>query len=153
MATKSNQERRWSVPSKRASGYANDRKAKVHTYGPNLGKELSDYWNSLKLLFQPETKAYKSLGGFITIGSIFPNQFNWLAFWNLTAFLSIILAVMNILPIPALDGGHVLFLLVEIITRRKPSDRFLEIAQTVGLVILLALLIVANGNDIIRWLF
>ena len=117
------------------------------------GKELSDYWNSLKLLFKPETKAYKSLGGFITIGSIFPNQFNWLAFWNLTAFLSIILAVMNILPIPALDGGHVLFLLVEIITRRKPSDRFLEIAQTVGLVILLALLILANGNDIIRWLF
>jgi regulator of sigma E protease len=117
------------------------------------GKELSDYWNSLKLLFQPETKAYKSLGGFITIGNIFPNQFNWFAFWNLTAFLSIILAVMNILPIPALDGGHVLFLLVEIITRRKPSDKFLEIAQTIGLVILFALLIVANGNDIIRWLF
>ena len=117
------------------------------------GKELGDYWNSLKLLFQPETKAYKSLGGFITIGSIFPNTFNWLAFWNLTAFLSIILAVMNILPIPALDGGHVLFLLVEIVTRRKPSDKFLEIAQTVGLVILLALLILANGNDIVRWLF
>ena len=117
------------------------------------GKELSDYWNSLKLLFEPETKAYKSLGGFITIGSIFPKQFNWLAFWNLTAFLSIILAVMNILPIPALDGGHVLFLLVEIVTRRKPSDRFLEIAQTVGLIILFALLILANGNDIIRWLF
>ena len=117
------------------------------------GKELSDYWNSLKLIFQPETKAYKSLGGFITIGSIFPNTFNWLAFWHLTAFLSIILAVMNILPIPALDGGHVLFLLVEIITRRKPSDKFLEIAQTVGLVILFALLILANGNDIIRLLF
>ncbi len=117
------------------------------------GKKLSDYWNSLKLIFQPETKAYKSLGGFITIGSIFPNTFNWLAFWDLTAFLSIILAVMNILPIPALDGGHVLFLLAEIITRRKPSDKFLEIAQSVGLVILLALLIFANGNDIIRWLF
>ncbi len=117
------------------------------------GQELSDYWNSLKLIFQPETEAYKSIGGFITIGSIFPNTFNWLAFWNLTALLSIILAVMNILPIPALDGGHVLFLLVEIITRRKPSDKFLEIAQSVGLVILLALLIFANGNDIIRWLF
>ena len=117
------------------------------------GKELSDYWNSLKLLFQPETKAYKSLGGFITIGSIFPKQFNWLAFWDLTALLSIILAVMNILPIPALDGGHVLFLLVEIVTRRKPSDKFLEIAQTIGLIILLALLVFANGNDIVRWLF
>ncbi len=117
------------------------------------GKELSDYWNSLKLIFNPDTKAYKSLGGFITIGSIFPKEFNWIQFWYLTAFLSIILAVMNILPIPALDGGHVLFLLVEIITRRKPSDKFLEIAQTVGLVILLALLVFANGNDIIRWLF
>lgn len=117
------------------------------------GKELSDYWKSLKMLFQPETKAYKSLGGFITIGSIFPSTFNWIDFWYLTAFLSIILAVMNILPIPALDGGHVLFLLVEIITRRKPSDRFLEIAQTVGLILLLFLLIYANGNDIVRWLF
>ena len=117
------------------------------------GKELSDYWKTLKMLFQPETKAYKSLGGFITIGSIFPSTFNWIDFWYLTALLSIILAVMNILPIPALDGGHVLFLLVEIITRRKPSDRFLEIAQTVGLILLLFLLIYANGNDIVRWLF
>ncbi len=116
-------------------------------------EELSDYWKQLKLIFQPETEAYKSLGGFISIGSIFPKQFNWLAFWDLTAFLSIILAVMNILPIPALDGGHVLFLLVEIVTRRKPSDKFLEIAQTIGLIILLALLVFANGNDIVRWLF
>ena len=114
------------------------------------GKELSDYWKQLKLIFNPSTKAYESLGGFITIGSIFPEQFNWIQFWRLTALLSIILAVMNILPIPALDGGHVLFLLVEIITRRKPSDRFLEIAQSVGLIILLILLIYANGNDIIR---
>lgn len=114
------------------------------------GKELADYWKQLKLIFSPETKAYESLGGFISIGSIFPDTFNWLSFWRLTALLSIILAVMNILPIPALDGGHVLFLLVEVITRRKPSDRFLEIAQTIGLVILLALLIFANGNDIIR---
>lgn len=117
------------------------------------GKELSDYWKQLKLIFNPDTKAYKSLGGFITIGSIFPEQFNWIEFWYLTAFLSIILAVMNILPIPALDGGHVLFLLVEIITRRKPSDKFLEIAQSVGLIILLILLVYANGNDIVRWLF
>ena len=114
------------------------------------GKELGDYWKQLKLIFNPDTKAYKSLGGFISIGSIFPKTFDWIAFWYMTAFLSIILAVMNILPIPALDGGHVLFLLVEIITRRKPSDRFLEIAQTVGLVILLGLLIFANGNDIMR---
>lgn len=114
------------------------------------GKELGDYWKQLKLIFNPDTEAYKSLGGFISIGSIFPKTFDWIAFWYMTAFLSIILAVMNILPIPALDGGHVLFLLVEIITRRKPSDRFLEIAQTVGLVILLGLLIFANGNDIMR---
>jgi regulator of sigma E protease len=114
------------------------------------GKELSDYWKQLKLIFNPNTKAYESLGGFISIGSIFPDTFNWIQFWRLTAFLSIILAVMNILPIPALDGGHVLFLLYEIITRRKPSDKFMEVAQTVGLLILLALLIIANGNDIIR---
>ena len=114
------------------------------------GKELSDYWKQLKVVFNPQNKAYESLGGFITIGSIFPDTFNWIQFWRLTAFLSIILAVMNILPIPALDGGHVLFLLYEIITRRKPSDKFMEIAQSVGLIILLGLLIVANGNDIIR---
>lgn len=114
------------------------------------GKELSDYWKQLKLIFNPSTKAYESLGGFISIGNIFPDTFNWGQFWRLTAFLSIILAVMNILPIPALDGGHVLFLLVEMITRRKPSDRFLEIAQSVGLIILLILLVYANGNDIIR---
>lgn len=114
------------------------------------GKELSDYWKQLKLIFKPSTKAYESLGGFITIGSIFPSTFDWIAFWRLTAFLSIVLAVMNILPIPALDGGHVLFLLYEIITRRKPNDKFMEIAQTVGLLILLALLIFVNGNDILR---
>ena len=114
------------------------------------GKELGDYWKQLKLIFNPSTKAYESLGGFITIGSIFPDKFNWIQFWRLTALLSVILAIMNILPIPALDGGHVLFLLVEIITRRKPSDRFMEIAQSVGLIILLILLVYANGNDIIR---
>ena len=114
------------------------------------GKELGDYWKQLKLVFNPSTKAYESLGGFITIGSIFPDKFNWLQFWRLTALLSVILAIMNILPIPALDGGHVLFLLVEIITRRKPSDKFLEIAQSIGLIILLILLVYANGNDIIR---
>ena len=114
------------------------------------GKELSDYWKQVKLIFSPKTKAYESVGGFISIGRIFPETWIWSLFWRMTAFLSIALAVMNILPIPALDGGHILFLLFEIITRRKPSDRFMEIAETVGLVIVLALVVLANGNDIIR---
>jgi regulator of sigma E protease len=111
---------------------------------------VDNYLKQFKLLFQPETKAYESLGGFIAIGNIFPGIWDWRSFWNLTAFLSIILAVMNILPIPALDGGHVLFLLYEIISGRKPSDKFLEYAQIAGMVILFALLIFANGNDIIK---
>lgn len=114
------------------------------------GKELRDYWKQLKLIFNPSTGAYESLGGFIAIGSIFPDTFIWEQFWRMTAFLSIILAVMNILPIPGLDGGHVLFLIWEVITRRKPSDRFLERATTIGFIFLLILLIYANGNDIIR---
>jgi regulator of sigma E protease len=115
-------------------------------------KTIGDYLKQFKLLFARHSKAYESLGGFITIGNIFPGVWDWNAFWNLTAFLSIILAVMNILPIPALDGGHVMFLLFEVITGRKPSDKFLEYAQIVGMVILLALLVFANGNDIYRWL-
>ncbi|MFZ5940599.1 MAG: RIP metalloprotease RseP [Bacteroidota bacterium] len=107
------------------------------------------YLKQLKLLFMPETKAYESLGGFIKIGSIFPASWNWQSFWNLTAFLSIILAIMNILPIPALDGGHVMFLVFEMITGKKPGDRFLEYAQIVGMVILLSILLYANLNDII----
>jgi regulator of sigma E protease len=121
--------------------------------GINKGvKTISDYLKQFKLLFSKHTKAYESLGGFITIGNIFPGVWDWQAFWNLTAFLSIILAVMNILPIPALDGGHVMFLLFEVITGRKPSDKFLEYAQIAGMIILLSLLIFANGNDIIRLL-
>ncbi|MBQ6083049.1 MAG: RIP metalloprotease RseP [Bacteroidales bacterium] len=116
------------------------------------GKELSDYWKQLKLIFTPSTGAYENLGGFITIGSIFPDKFIWEQFWRLTAFLSIILAVMNILPIPGLDGGHVLFLIWEVVTRRKPSDKFLERATMIGFIFLLLLLIYANGNDIIRLL-
>ena len=112
--------------------------------------ELSDYWKQVKLIFSPKTKAYESVGGFISIGKIFPDTWNWSIFWRMTAFLSIALAVMNILPIPALDGGHILFLLFEIITRRKPSDKFMEVAETVGLIIVLGLVILANGNDIIR---
>ena len=111
---------------------------------------IGNYLKQLKLLFSPEVKAYESVGGFITIGSIFPTEWHWESFWRLTAFLSIMLAILNILPIPALDGGHVMFLLYEIIARRKPSDKFLEYAQIVGMVILFGLLILANGNDIIK---
>jgi regulator of sigma E protease len=113
-------------------------------------KTIGDYLKQFKLIFSRHTKAYESLGGFITIGSIFPGVWDWQSFWNLTALLSIILAVMNILPIPALDGGHVMFLLYEVITGRKPSDKFLEYAQITGMIILFALLIFANGNDIMR---
>ncbi|NMC38640.1 MAG: RIP metalloprotease RseP [Bacteroidales bacterium] len=115
-------------------------------------KTIGDYLKQFKLIFSRNTKAYESLGGFITIGSIFPGTWDWHSFWNLTAFLSIILAVMNILPIPALDGGHVMFLLYEVITGRKPSDKFLEYAQITGMIILFGLLIFANGNDILRLL-
>ena len=113
-------------------------------------KGIGDYLKQLKLLFSPEVKAYESVGGFITIGSIFPATWDWQQFWRLTAFLSIMLAILNVLPIPALDGGHVMFLLYEIIAGRKPSDKFMEYAQVAGMVILFALLIWANGNDVIR---
>jgi regulator of sigma E protease len=111
---------------------------------------IGDYLKQLRLLFSPEVKAYESVGGFITIGSIFPATWDWENFWRLTAFLSIMLAILNVLPIPALDGGHVMFLLYEIVARRKPSDKFMEYAQVVGMVILFALLIFANGNDIVK---
>jgi regulator of sigma E protease len=107
------------------------------------------YLKSIKILFSQE-KAYESVGGFITIGSIFPSTWNWEAFWSLTAFLSIMLAILNVLPIPALDGGHVLFLLYEITFRRKPSDKFMEYAQYTGMILLFGLLIFANMNDIFK---
>jgi len=113
-------------------------------------EKTADYLKSLKLLFNPEVKAYESVGGFITIGSIFPSVWDWESFWGLTAFLSLMLAVLNILPIPALDGGHVMFLMYEIITGRKPNDKFMEYAQITGMVLLFALLIFANGNDIVK---
>jgi regulator of sigma E protease len=120
--------------------------------GITLGvRTLSGYINSMKYVFSKE--GAKQLGGFGTIGSIFPATWDWHQFWYMTAFLSIILAFMNILPIPALDGGHVLFLIYEIVTRRKPSDKFLEYAQMVGMGLLLLLLIWANFNDIVRFLF
>ena len=111
-------------------------------------KTLKSYVSDMKYVFTEQ--GAKSLGGFGTIANIFPQQWDWQRFWEMTAFLSVILAVMNILPIPALDGGHVLFLLYEIITRRRPSDRFLERAQVVGMVLLLALLVFANCNDVVR---
>jgi len=110
--------------------------------------KLTKYVKSMKLVFSKE--GVKQLGGFIAIGNIFPPVWDWAAFWAMTAFLSIILAFMNILPIPALDGGHVLFILYEIVTGRKPSDKFLEHAQVVGMVLLIGLLLLANGNDVIR---
>ncbi|MBN1768022.1 MAG: RIP metalloprotease RseP [Prolixibacteraceae bacterium] len=113
-------------------------------------KTSGDYLKQFKLIFNRTTKGYESLGGFITIGSIFPGMWNWKVFWDMTAFLSIILGIMNILPIPALDGGHVMFVLYEIITGRKPSDKFLEYAQYVGLVLLLFLVLYANINDVVR---
>lgn len=115
------------------------------------GKVISSYWDQLKMIVQPKTKMYEELGGFIAIGSIFPAQWNWEDFWMKTAFLSIILAVMNILPIPGLDGGHAIFTFWEMVTGRKVSDKVLEGAQYVGLVIILMLLLYANGNDIYRF--
>ena len=113
-------------------------------------KTLTDYVKQLKKIFNPSTGAYKGLGGFISIGSIFPDEWSAESFWNITAFLSIMLGFMNLLPIPALDGGHVVFTLWEMITGRKPGDKFLEYAQVVGFILLIALLLFANGNDIFR---
>ena len=120
--------------------------------GVTLGvNTLKGYVGQMKYLFSKE--GAKQLGGFGAIGSIFPATWDWHQFWYMTAFLSIILAFMNILPIPALDGGHVLFLIYEIVARRKPSDKFMERAQMVGMFLLFALLIWANLNDVIRFLF
>lgn len=112
---------------------------------------LKGYVSDMKYVFTKEGAS--SLGGFGTIGCLFPAEWDWHSFWMKTAFLSIILAFMNILPIPALDGGHVMFLLYEVIARRKPSDKFLEYAQVTGMFLLFALLIYANGNDIFRFFF
>lgn len=118
--------------------------------GIELGTStLTSYVKSMKHVFTKE--GAQSIGGFGAIGSIFPEKWNWIAFWNIAAFLSVALAFMNILPIPALDGGHVLFLLAEVITGRKPSLKFMEAAQWVGMILLLSLLIYANGMDIYRF--
>lgn len=117
------------------------------------GSTLVSYVKQLKLLFSPKNKGYESLGGFLTIGSIFNTSWDWQHFWNITAFLSIILAVMNILPIPALDGGHVMFLLYEMVTGKPPHDKVLEVGQYIGMILLLTLLLFANGNDIYKFFF
>ena len=116
-------------------------------YGINV---LRGYVDDLKYVFTAD--GAKSLGGFGAIGSLFPATWDWMMFWRMTAFLSIILAFMNILPIPALDGGHVIFLLYEIITRRPPSEKFMIRAEYVGFAILILLMVVANLNDVLRWI-
>lgn len=112
--------------------------------------QLGNYWKQLKLIFNPSTGAYKGVGGFAAIYNVFPDTWSWEAFWSITALLSIMLGVMNLLPIPALDGGHVIFLLYEMISGKKPSDKFMEKAQLVGFVLLISLLLFANGNDIYK---
>lgn len=117
--------------------------------GIEMGTDrLVTYAKSMKMVFTKEGAS--SIGGFGSIGSIFPEKWDWIAFWNIAAFLSVALAFMNILPIPALDGGHVIFLLYEVIFRRKPSEKFMEYAQITGMVLLILLLVYANGMDIIR---
>ena len=111
---------------------------------------ISGYLQDLKLVLTPSTEAYKSVGSFIAIGQIFPSAWNWFSFLNILAMLSVMLGVMNLIPIPALDGGHIAFTLYEIITRRKPSDRFLTVMQVIGMILIFALMILSFGNDIVR---
>jgi len=108
------------------------------------------YLDQVKAIFNPNTGAYKGLGGFIAIGNIFPGTWDWQVFWRITALISIMLGVLNVLPIPLLDGGHAMFLLYEMATGRKPSDKFIERVTVMGLVLLLALVVYANGNDIYK---
>jgi regulator of sigma E protease len=133
---------------------------KEYSFGESFGVgydkfigQITSYWGQLGLIFSPSTGAYKGVGGFKAIFDIFPDTWSWEAFWKITAFLSIMLAVLNLLPIPALDGGHVVFLLYEIVSGRKPGDKFMEYAQMVGFFILIALVLFANGNDIFKAIF
>jgi len=115
-------------------------------------EKLSSYVQQFKMILNPATGAYKGMGGFKSMGSIFPNTgWDWEIFWNITAFFSIVLAFMNLLPIPALDGGHVVFTIYEMITGRKPGDKFLEYAQIVGMILLFGLVFYANLNDWLGW--
>lgn len=133
---------------------------KNYSFGESFGvgfkkftSQITSYFGQLKAIFNPKTGAYKGVGGFKAIYDIFPSTWSWQAFWGLTAFLSIMLGVLNLLPIPALDGGHVMFLLYEMISGRKPGEKFLEKAQMVGFFILIALVLFANGNDIVKAIF
>ena len=112
---------------------------------------IGGYLKDLRLVFTPSTEAYKSVGSFISIGQIFPSTWDWYSFLSIMALLSIMLAVMNLLPIPALDGGHIVFTLYEMITGRKPGDRFLMVTQMAGMVLILALMFLAIGNDFARF--
>ena len=113
---------------------------------------IGDYLKDMKLVFTPSTEAYKSVGSFIAIGQVFPSAWNWYAFLNILALLSVMLGVMNLLPIPALDGGHIVFILYEMLTGKKPSDKFLIVMQVIGMILIFALMILAFGNDIMRLL-
>ena len=116
----------------------------------NFVSFMGFYFDQLVAIFNPSTGAYKGLGGFIAIGNIFPSTWDWQSFWNTTALLSVMLGVLNLLPIPALDGGHAMFLVYEMVSGKKPSDKFMETVQVIGFIILLALVIFANGNDIYK---
>lgn len=113
-------------------------------------KTIKSYWDQLVLIVKPDTGLYRHVGGFIAIGNIFPSEWDWHQFWLMTAFLSIILAVMNIIPIPGLDGGHMIFTFWEMVTGRKVSEKVLTVAQYIGMALILALVIFANGNDIYK---
>lgn len=133
---------------------------KEYSFGESIGVgftkftgQITSYGAQLKKIFTPSTGAYKGVGGFKAIYDIFPGSWSWEFFWQITAFLSIMLGVLNLLPIPALDGGHVMFLLYEMVSGRKPSEKFLEKAQMVGFFILIALVLFANGNDVFKALF
>ena len=126
-----------------------------YSFFPAIGAGARKTWNTIKayiqelgLIFSPKTQAYKSVGSFIAIGRIFPDTWDWYRFWSLCALLSIMLGVMNLLPIPALDGGHILFLLFEMLTGRKPSDKFMIVAEWIGMALLILLMVLAFGNDI-----
>jgi regulator of sigma E protease len=114
-------------------------------------EKLGSYIDQFKLILNPKTGAYKGVGGFKSMGSIFPATWDWESFWSITAFFSVVLAFMNLLPIPALDGGHVLFTLIEMVSGKKPNEKFLEYAQIVGMILLVGLMLYANGNDWFGW--
>ncbi len=130
---------------------------KKYTFLESFGGGATKFMSKLKLMGKnlkaignPKTGAYKGLGSFVSIAKIFPTTWNWQIFWNITAFLSIMLGMLNLLPIPALDGGHAMFVLYEMVTGKKPSDKFLEYAQMVGFVLMMTLFVYAFGNDIYR---